>query len=247
MELASRILSILLGLAVVALLLWPINIPLGFGQAWWAKEVAAKRESAGTPVAAEPPTAAAAVSQAAEPAPSPAPAKQQAATAVQTHAVAVPSPSPAANVPIADDAERLAALQTDQGAAQKPKTKLYYKVRVIDAGTIQSGAITITLAGIAVRDAKAACKDAKGRAWACGEAGRVALAKLIRARAANCTLPAGGEQTSFAARCSVAGTDLSTWLVRQGWANPKDGSDKALADAADAAKKDRIGLWRGAQ
>ena len=33
MALASRIVSILLGLAVVGLLLWPINIPLGFGQA----------------------------------------------------------------------------------------------------------------------------------------------------------------------------------------------------------------------
>ncbi|MGZ5850754.1 MAG: hypothetical protein ACXWJN_09250, partial [Methyloceanibacter sp.] len=69
MALASRILSILLGLAVIALLLWPINIPLGFGQAWWAKEIAAKRQTEGQP-ASEPtsaPRVTAALPAAAEP------------------------------------------------------------------------------------------------------------------------------------------------------------------------------------
>src|SRR5579885_1002713 len=246
MELASRILSVLLGLAVVALLLWPINSPLGFGQAWWAKEVAAKREGSrdATPQAAPPLTAS--VSKAPPP-PAPAPPAQQAAPMQQTHAAADPAPSPETNGPAAEQAERLAALQKNQAQAPKPQTKRDYKVRLIDAGTIQSGDITITLAGISARDAKATCKDARGRAWACGEAGRAALARLIRSRAVTCALPAGGEQKAFAARCSVAGTDLSTWVVRQGWANPKEGGEKALADAEDAAKKDRIGLWRGTQ
>jgi endonuclease YncB( thermonuclease family) len=33
----------------------------------------------------------------------------------------------------------------------------------------------------------------------------------------------------------------STWLVRQGWVEPKD---TALAEAAKAAKDERLGLWR---
>jgi len=119
--------------------------------------------------------------------------------------------------------------------------------RVIDAGTIQSGGIVITLADIAARDAKANCKDAKGKSWGCGAAGHSALTKLIRTRAVSCVLPKGAEQKAFAARCSVAGTDLSTWLVRQGWANPKEPSEKALADAEVAAKKEKIGIWRGSQ
>jgi endonuclease YncB( thermonuclease family) len=69
----------------------------------------------------------------------------------------------------------------------------------------------------------------------------------IRTRAVGCVLPKGGEQKAFAARCSVAGTDLSTWLVRQGWANPKEPSEKALVAAEDAAKKEKIGLWCGSQ
>ncbi len=69
--------------------------------------------------------------------------------------------------------------------------------------------------------------------------------RLIRTRAVGCALPPGGEQKAFTARCSVGETDLSTWVVRQGWANPKDRAAKTLADAEDAAKKDKVGLWRG--
>jgi endonuclease YncB( thermonuclease family) len=49
------------------------------------------------------------------------------------------------------------------------------------------------------------------------------------------------------ARCSVAETDLSTWMVRQGWAEPKDTNEPALVQAAAAAKQDKLGLWRGAE
>jgi endonuclease YncB( thermonuclease family) len=246
MALASRILSILLGLAVIALLLWPINIPLGFGQAWWAKEMAAKRQGEGQS-GAEPtpaPAATAALPEAAQP-PAPPPAQQ----APQVHAVPdQPAAPPKPNILASEkaEAERLAAPQKAKEATPPP-TKLYYKVQVIDAGTIQSGGIVIALDGINARDAKASCKDAKGRSWGCGAAGRAALMRLIRTRAISCALPAGGEQKAFTARCSVAGTDLSTWVVREGWANPKGTSEKALADAEDAAKKEKIGLWRGSQ
>ena len=238
MAVASRILSILLGIAVMALLLWPINIPLGFGQAWWAKDIAANRKPAERK--AEPPASSlvAAMPGVQPPAPTPAPQPAMQANAT-TQPGAAPAPGKAG--------ETVAALQNDKAAPEKspPPTKLYYKVRVLDAGTIQSGAIIITLADITARDAKATCKDAKGRAWRCGEAGRVALMRLIRTRAVSCVLPQGGEQNGFAARCSVAGTDLSTWVVRQGWANAKAPPEKALADAEDAAKKDKAGIWRG--
>lgn len=253
---ASRIFSILLGLAVIVLFLWPFNSPLGFGQAWWAKEIAADRKAEEQPATEPAPPTIAALPAPEPPAPPPPPppvqqaAPQPVAPAPQVHAVPDPAAPPKPNMLAFEkaEAERLAALQKDKAAdAAPPVTKLYYKVRVIDAGTIQSGGIVITLADVAARDAKANCKDAKGRSWGCGDAGRVALARLIRTRAVGCVLPKGGEQKAFAARCSVAGTDLSTWLVRQGWANPKEPSEKALVAAEDAAKKEKIGLWRGSQ
>ena len=254
---ASRIFSIVLGLAVIALFLWPFNSPLGFGRAWWAKEIAVDRKAEGQPATVPtpaPPTIAALPAPAEPPSPPPPPVQQAApqpvAAAPQVHAIPDPAAPPKPNMLASEkaEAERLAALQKDKAAdAAPPVTKLYYKVRVIDAGTIQSGGIVITLADIAARDAKANCRDAKGSPWGCGDAGHVALAKLIRTRAVSCVLPKGGEQKAFAARCNVAGTDVSTWLVRQGWANPKEPSEKALADAEAAAKKEKIGIWRGSQ
>jgi endonuclease YncB( thermonuclease family) len=116
---------------------------------------------------------------------------------------------------------------------------------VSDSGTLEAGDVVIKLNGIVARKADAQCQDEKGKNWPCGAAARAALRRLIRARAVVCDLPA--EQKSFTARCAVSGTDLSTWMVRQGCANPNDPPEPALADAAEAAKSERIGLWRRAE
>jgi endonuclease YncB( thermonuclease family) len=165
------------------------------------------------------------------------------------HAVA---PSETAVEPAATprkQSEQLAALSDkNQTGAVAPKDtiKRYYRVTVRDGGTLQSGKVVIRLAGIDARDADATCKDARGKNWPCGAAAKAALTRLIRSRAITCTLPKGGEHNIFDASCAVGDTDLSTWLVRQGWATPKD-NQAALAKAAEAAKSEKLGLWRGAE
>jgi len=146
--------------------------------------------------------------------------------------------------------EQLAALKDkDKTGALTPqaKTKRYYRVTVRDGGTLQSGGVVIRLSGIAARDADATCKDDQGKSWHCGAAAKAALMRLIRARAVTCELPKRGEHNIFLARRSVAGTDLSTWLVRQGWATPREPNEPALAEAAAAAKSEKLGLWRSAE
>ena len=147
------------------------------------------------------------------------------------------------------EAERNAALQ--QKAAQPPprETKRYFKVRVRDAGTLEAGllptdTVLIRLEGIEAREADETCKKEGGKSWPCGARARAALFLFIRYRAVTCTLPPGGETKDFAARCSVKGQDLSTWLVRQGWATPHAGAEPELAKALDAAKTERLGLWQ---
>ena len=246
MELASRIVSILLGVAVMVFVLWPVTIPVGFSEVWWASRQAQSRQE--TPPAPRPqpewarqaslprlPPAAEA------PAPAPAPAP---------HAVTPSETAPKPAKAPREKEERLAALkEKDATGAVAPKatTKRYFRVTVRDGGELQSGGVVIRLAGIAARDADATCKDEKGKSWRCGAAAKAALTRLIRARAVTCELPKGGEHNIFIARCSVAGTDLSTWLVRQGWAKPKDPKEPALAKAAEEAEAERIGLWRGAE
>jgi endonuclease YncB( thermonuclease family) len=147
----------------------------------------------------------------------------------------------AARLPFPDTSER------PRQAEPKPTTKTYYRVTVSDSGTLEAGDVVIKLNGIVARKADAQCQDEKGKNWPCGAAARAALRRLIRARAVVCDLPEPAEQKSFTARCAVSGTDLSNWMVRQGWAKPNDPSEPALADAAEAAKSERIGLWRRAE
>jgi endonuclease YncB( thermonuclease family) len=122
--------------------------------------------------------------------------------------------------------------------------KIYYRVIVSDSGTLEAGDVVIRLNGIVASKADAQCHDKQGKNWPCGAAAKTALRRLVRARAVVCDLPEPGEQKSFTARCAVSGADLSTWMVRQGWAKPNDPPEPALADTAEAAKSERIGLWQ---
>jgi endonuclease YncB( thermonuclease family) len=115
-------------------------------------------------------------------------------------------------------------------------------VTVRDGGTLQSSGVVIKLAGIAPRGEDATCKRAGGKTWPCGAEAKAALARLIRSRAVSCEIQQDAKDV--VARCAVAGSDLSTWLVRQGWAEPKDANEPALAEAVQAAKKDKLGLWQ---
>ena len=226
METASRIFSILLGAAVMVFVLWPITIPLGFGEVWWASRQAQTR------VETDPP-------------PAPAPPLKPAESTEPPAASSAPVPTELEPLPPAKaaDPQQTATVET-QAAAPPAATKLYRRVTVRDGGSLHADGVVISLAGIAAREADATCKGAGGKTWRCGAAAKAALAKLIRARAVTCTRSKSGEHKIVIARCSVAGTDLSTWMVRQGWAEPKDTNEAPLAEAAAAAKQERLGLWR---
>jgi endonuclease YncB( thermonuclease family) len=215
MSLASRIVTALLGLALVVYY-WPF---------WGSQEVI-------TPVEAPPLSADARLFT------------KPADIDESTHAIQAPAPGTPA--PKATDSPQLAALKPEDTVAIKPplKPKRFYRVVVRDGGTIEASGIVIALDGIDAKAADARCKDKTGRAWACGARSRVALMRLIRGRAVTCQVPVSGKQATLAARCAVGGTDLSTWMVSQGWAEPAAPEEPALASAADAARKKNIGIWR---
>ena len=151
------------------------------------------------------------------------------------------------------DAERSAALKdkTHATAPAPPDDQALFQGEGARRGHAGSRlaqsekAVVIRIDGIAAREADETCKRDDGTIWPCGAQARGALIHLIRTRAVTCTLPPGGEAAEFAARCSVMGQDLSAWLVRQGWATPKDGTEPALGEALKAAKTERLGLWGG--
>jgi endonuclease YncB( thermonuclease family) len=146
------------------------------------------------------------------------------------------------------EAERSAALQQKAATPAPRETKRYFKVKVLDAGTLQAGppteAVVIRLEGIDTYEADETCKTKSGKTWPCGAKARAALTLFIRSRAVTCTVPQGAASNDLAARCSVMGQDLSTWLVRRGWATPQRDSEVELAKALDAAKSEKLGLWQ---
>jgi len=222
MSLASRIVTALLGLALI----------------WYFWPFGGNREVV-TPVA--PPAKqlftkpAAPASQAAAPKPA----------APQTaHAIEIPAPKKQPLAREKADAERLATLTTETVPKPVLKPKLYYRVVVRDAGTLEASGVVITLDGIKAYDADEECKDAKGRTWPCGARAHAALTMLIHGRAVSCKVPQSGKQKALTARCRVGGTDLSVWMLSQGWAKPTTHVEPKLAAAADSARKKKIGIWR---
>lgn len=242
MKTLSLLFSLLLGAAVLVI----------FVQPWGALEkmlgVTATREAPpAKPLT--PPEQTAAVE--ATPAKPPEAAAPQPATPPPEAPKAAEPADPKAHLLAAEkaEAERNAALEQKAATPLPRETKRYFKVRVRDAGTLEAGllptdTVLIRLEGIDAREADETCKKENGASWPCGAKARAALIRFIRSRAVTCTLPQGGETKDFAARCSVVGQDLSTWLVRQGWATPQKGAEPELAKALDAAKTERLGLWQ---
>ena len=54
MQHASRIFSVLLGIAITVLL-WPVAVPLGFGEVWWANQKAQSQSDTRPVPSAAPP------------------------------------------------------------------------------------------------------------------------------------------------------------------------------------------------
>ena len=133
-----------------------------------------------------------------------------------------PAPAPQSDASRPGDGsgemDRHAAIEQGRAAAAKPPVrKRFYRVIVQDAGTLKTGNHIIRLAGISVREEDETCKDENGASWPCGTRARAALTRLIRGRAVICDVPAAGDRPEITARCRIGETDLSLWMVAQGW------------------------------
>lgn len=182
--------------------------------------------------------------------PTPSPQPDDKTTAEVAAAPPTPKPSQPGDKP---NAARTAALEKKTAALEKKdvvtttppaKPKLFYRVIVRDGDTIEADGVVITLGGIKARDTDEKCKDGTGRTWPCGVQARTALTRLIHGRAVACAVPGSGQQKALTTRCKVGRIDLSIWMVTQGWAEPTPPKDPRLADAAQAAQKKKLGIWR---
>jgi endonuclease YncB( thermonuclease family) len=109
---------------------------------------------------------------------------------------------------------------------------------VTSAGVLKVREREINLAGVNAPHFEERCGE--GATWPCGRMARAALRRFIRGRAIECAVPAGAEAIPDPASCSVAGVDLSRWLVAQGWAKQANSDLAALERQARDGKR---GMW----
>ncbi|MDQ0325083.1 endonuclease YncB(thermonuclease family) [Rhodopseudomonas julia] len=128
-----------------------------------------------------------------------------------------------------------------QNTAPTERTERLFRPVVVGLGKIESGKHSVRLAGIEPLAPDASCGEP---AWPCGMMGRSALRRLIRARAIDCTIPAGAEALPETTSCRLGDIDLSEWLVQQGWAKA---ASARYQEAEDASKRDKRGQWSTAR
>jgi len=132
----------------------------------------------------------------------------------------------------------------------KPKDTLYYRPVAIAAGMFESEGRTITIAGIRVIGADQSCDASSGGAWLCGKRARTAFRYWLRGRALECHAEGGAaneaasdNESDAPMRCSLAGYDVGSWLVENGWALASP--DGPYAEEAKAARNAGKGIFSG--
>jgi len=121
-------------------------------------------------------------------------------------------------------------------------------VVIESAGLIDARSHHIRLAHIEAPSAETRCERPDGVAWPCGMRARTALRRLVRRRAIECLPVKEGEDPKQAppvrtAVCEVAGTDLSRWLIENGWAEPAGTAPDRWRDLHARAVEERRGLY----
>ncbi len=122
----------------------------------------------------------------------------------------------------------------------------FFLPRTTDGATfVTKEDLEIKVFGVAPPALEQTCEQADGEIWPCGRTALFSLRMFLRGRAVECLLPALDGVDRAVAPCRVGRIDVAHWLLRQGWALPDDNATDAYEEASEAARCDRLGMWRG--
>jgi endonuclease YncB( thermonuclease family) len=116
-----------------------------------------------------------------------------------------------------------------------------------DGDTIVVNSTTFRLYGMDAPEYRQTCKDAKGNDWPCGKAARSQLDAYVQSGSIVCEPRAEDKYNRKVAKCASATVpDLAEAMVRSGLAiSPAERGTAAYADAEQAAKDAKRGIWQG--
>lgn len=126
----------------------------------------------------------------------------------------------------------------------KPKVSDHLTGRpsVIDGDTLDIRGTRVRLWGIDAPESAQLCQR-DGQAWQCGRAAATALADWIGERTTICEQKDIDRYRRIVGRCVVGGTDVSAWLVENGWALAFRHYSLDYVTHEDRAKGMRSGIW----
>ncbi|MCX5513388.1 thermonuclease family protein [Kaistia algarum] len=143
-----------------------------------------------------------------------------------------------------EDLPREATPPPEPPAPELPRWTAFRRVTVVEAGRLDLGKRSVTLAGLVSADPDRRCRVAVGAAeQPCAFLALQAMRQRIRGLGVECLLSKDGGADSPTIPCRIGKTDLSLWLVGQGWAEPDVDAPASYQQAEKAARCARKGLW----
>ncbi len=118
--------------------------------------------------------------------------------------------------------------------------------QIVDADTIYAGDVKIRLSGIDAPEMDQLCLDGRGKNWNCGIEAKNQLSHFSNGRSWVCHLTGVDRYGRSLGSCTIEGQDVSSWLVRNGWALAFKRYSLAYVSDEDYAREQRHGLWSGA-
>lgn len=123
-----------------------------------------------------------------------------------------------------------------------PNDELTGRASIIDGDTLEIRGRRIRLWGIDAPESSQPCQRA-GQPWRCGQAAALALADWIGERTTICEQRDTDRYRRVVARCMVGGTDVSAWMVENGWAMAFRRYSLDYIGHEDRARRMRAGIW----
>lgn len=116
---------------------------------------------------------------------------------------------------------------------------------VIDGDTLEIRGQRIRLHGIDAPESGQLCATAEGQRWRCGQQAALSLADRIGRHQISCTVGDIDRYGRVLAVCHQDGTDLNSWLVREGWAVAYRQYSRAYIGDETEARSSQRNIWSG--
>lgn len=111
--------------------------------------------------------------------------------------------------------------------------------RLVDGDSFFMDGDEVRMVGIDAPEGRQSCTR-EGREWACGEASRTELARLIGGQEVTCSADERDQHQRLLARCRAGGVDLNRQMVANGFAVS---FGRQYQREEDEARLQRRGIW----